>query len=139
MCEGYFRSLCTKAGIAEIVCTSAGVCARSGEPASVHAQTVLRSLNPEAPTHCSQPVSEKLMADADLIVALTSSHRSRLLALFPDAGNKIHLLKDFPEPGASGDVADPFGGNEQTYRECFEEMKPHLEALFNVVKNKITQ
>ena len=45
------------------------------------------------------------------------SHRAAVLAEFPEAAERVELLR--PD---GGDVADPFGGSVEVYRRCAQEI-----------------
>ena len=124
MAEAYFRALTARSGTSGLECGSAGICASQDSPASRNAVAVMKTYGIDLSSHRSRLFSETLAKDADLIVAMTSGHLSSALALFPEISGKIRTL------APSGDIADPFGGDEKVYQACFEEMKGHLENLF---------
>ena len=124
MAEAYFRRLIARSGKSDLECGSAGICASQGSPASRNAVAVMKANGIDLSSHRSRPFSGTIAKDADLIVAMTSGHLSSALALFPEISGKIRTL------APSGDIADPFGGDENVYRACFGEMKEHLENLF---------
>ena len=124
MAEAYFRRLIERSGRKDLECGSAGICASQHSPASRNAVAVMKANGIDLSKHRSRLFTETLAKDADLIVAMTSGHLSSALALFPEISGKIRTL------APSGDIADPFGGDEKVYQTCFEEMKGHLENLF---------
>ena len=124
MAEAYFRRLTERSGQNDLECGSAGICASQGSPASRNAVAVMKANGIDLSSHRSRPFSGTLAEDADLIIAMTSGHLSSALALFPEISGKIRTL------APSGDIADPFGGDEKVYHACFGEMKGHLENLF---------
>jgi protein-tyrosine phosphatase len=71
--------------------------------------------------HASQPVTENLIRQADVIWTMTASHRAALLAQFPEAGGRVALLS--PD---RIDVIDPIGGTLETYRKCAADIRKHL-------------
>ncbi|MFN3191239.1 MAG: Sua5/YciO/YrdC/YwlC family protein [Aureliella sp.] len=103
--------------------SSAGVSAFPGGPASTEAQVVMEKCGLSLRDHQSRTVTEQAVRNADLILAMTSSHRAALLSQFPEAENKVHLLG-----GDGQDVADPFGGTEAIYRECADQIDRFVEA-----------
>ena len=124
MAEAYFRRLIERSGRKDLECGSAGLCASQDSPASRNAVAVMKTYGIDLSSHRSRPFSGTLAKDADLIIVMTSAHLSSALALFPEISGKIKTL------APSGDIADPFGGDEKVYHACFEEMKGHLENLF---------
>jgi len=67
-----------------------------------------------------------LIADADLILAMTAQQVRMLRAAFPEAaGKEVYTLKEFA--GGSGDIEDPVGKGEDVFAACRDEIKTCLE------------
>ena len=97
---------------------SAGVAAADFSPASANAKTVVREdYAASLDRHAAQSVTPSLVRVADLILTMGRSHRAALLAEFPDAAERVELLRS-----DGGDVADPFGGSVEVYRRCAREI-----------------
>ena len=126
MAELYFRELCRRAGRSDLVAGSAGTCAGDGGTLSRGAASVMRALGIDGGRFRSRSFTPTLAEEADLIVAMTASHRADVLALAPEAAGKVRLLLDFD---GGSDVPDPFGGSDAHYRAVFARMKPALENL----------
>jgi ribose 5-phosphate isomerase B len=59
---------------------------------------------------------------------MESYHLQFLIKRFPEAKDKIFLLREFAEAG-EGDIFDPFGGSIEGYETCLQEIKrclPHV-------------
>ncbi len=103
---------------------SAGVYASHGAAASGHAVTAAGERGARLADHASQPVTLDLVATADRVYCLTSSHLEALRsALPPGRAGHIELL----DP-ARRDVADPVGGDLGRYRACADEIESALRA-----------
>lgn len=63
------------------------------------------------------------MRFADLLLTMTRSHREAILAQWPDAVARTHVLGRH-----LGDVADPVGGSVELYRRCAEQIDSFLTA-----------
>ncbi|MBQ7815414.1 MAG: threonylcarbamoyl-AMP synthase [Thermoguttaceae bacterium] len=97
---------------------SAGVAAADFSPASSNARTVVREdFDASLDRHAAQSVSPSLVRVADLILTMGRSHRAALLTQYPEAAERVELLR--PD---GGDVADPFGGSVEVYRRCAREI-----------------
>lgn len=135
MAEGLFRSLLSdrlKCREDELPSRgfqvgSAGVAALPGAPASPNALEVLDQAGIDLTGHASQPVTEQLVAWADLVLTMTARHQSAVVGAFPDSLSKVQLL--CPE----GDVSDPFGGSLRDYQECGEQIRQCLEYWLDQV------
>jgi tRNA threonylcarbamoyl adenosine modification protein (Sua5/YciO/YrdC/YwlC family) len=108
---------------------SAGIYAGAGSPASANAIEAVRELNVDLRGHGSQPLSAELVDAAELIVVMTAEHRFHILQDFPEAGNRVCLLKSFGTSKVSADVADPFGGSLHVYQKIRDEIDRALSDL----------
>lgn len=106
-----------------IVVASAGMAAWGGGPASPHAVAAAAEMGGDLTAHESQPVTEALVGQADVILTMTATHRAGLLAHFPEAGGRVMLLA-----ADRADVIDPIGGDLDTYRACIRQIHGHVVA-----------
>jgi protein-tyrosine phosphatase len=72
--------------------------------------------------HASQPISERLVQQADLILAMTRGHREAIVSQWPWAAPRVRLVCH-----DGSDVADPVGGTLDQYRRCAEQIDQQLE------------
>jgi protein-tyrosine-phosphatase len=129
MAEAIFRRLvaerlgCEPEAIEQhgVVVTSAGLAAWAGGPASAGAVEAAAELGGDLRGHGSQPLTESLVQQADVILTMTGAHRAALLAQFPEAGGRVVMLS--PD---RRDVIDPIGGSLETYRSCARQIQAHL-------------
>ncbi|MFM1904595.1 MAG: hypothetical protein RLZZ440_2495 [Planctomycetota bacterium] len=136
MAEALFRSLAAErlgCGPDEIerhgvVVASAGLAAWAGGPASGQAVETVASLGGDLRGHESQPLTEALVRQADVILTMTASHRAAILAQFPEAGGRVEMLS--PD---RRDVLDPIGGSLETYRNCALQIREHLLARLDTL------
>ena len=106
-----------------VVVTSAGLAAWAGGPASSGALEAVAEMGADLRGHSSQPLTEALVRQADVILTMTASHRAALLGQFPEAGDRVAMLS--PD---RRDVIDPIGGSLETYRSCARQIREHLAA-----------
>lgn len=133
MCEGYLKHLCEKAGMRTIAVASAGLSAGTGgQPASANAVSAVRASGVDLSGHRNRPLTKKMAEQADLILVMTRTHRLLLGSMLPGALEKTHLLLEFAGRN-NADVADPYGGSQETYDACFAEMKQALDPLFQTL------
>ena len=117
---GCDRSELTKRGVRVM---SAGVAASHGSPASPEAVDVLGESGIPLGEHQSQPVSEQLVQHADLVFAMTATHRDAMLRAWPHATDNVHLLRQ-----DHGDICDPIGGPVEVYRRCAQQIRTEIEG-----------
>lgn len=104
------------------VVMSAGIAAMMGSRASHEAVVVMGDKQIDLARHESQPLTDALVRSADLILAMTRSHRHAILAEWPEAASRVKLLCR-----SGGDVADPIGGPPEAYRRCAEQIGAELD------------
>jgi protein-tyrosine-phosphatase len=103
--------------------------ARDGALVSMDARLVLREEGIHLPSDTVSTDLKRnrhLIADADLILAMTAEQVRMLREAFPEAaGKEVYTLKAFA--GADGDIEDPVGGSGDVYAACRDEIKTCLE------------
>lgn len=103
----------------DIKICSAGVGAMPGQPASRETRDILSSKKAPLDAFHSRQVDDSLLADADLIIAMTESHAALVRQFFPDCAESVNVLGDFIDDGefAGLDVPDPIGMGRKAYEE----------------------
>ena len=112
---------------------SAGTSTGFGMPASLFAATALDEERIDLSPHQSRPLTRELVDAASLIVVMTSRHRDFIKATYPDAAEKIFMLKSF-DPIGGGDVDDPIGLTLETYRQIRDEIDRALPGLMSFME-----
>ena len=136
-CRSPLAKVLAEAALAQAVLThwvvdSAGLTAFPGQSASGEALAVARDSGLDLSLHQSKPLSEKLLAEADLVLVMTRNHKQALLSALPHVADKVHTLKDFV--GEDGDVADPFGGGPTQYQQTAQELTRLITRLVEKMK-----
>lgn len=107
---------------------SAGIATRGGKPIAQNAATALHRAGientPANPyeSHLSAPLDPITVLQCDKIIGLTGDHALAVLMAYPEAASKVAV---FPH-----DIADPFGGDEETYAACLWEIEAGLREMF---------
>ena len=115
-----------------VVVASAGISAWGGGKASANAVDAAAELGGDLAGHESQPVTEALVRQADVILTMTAAHRAAILAQFPEAGGRVAMLS--PD---RHDVLDPIGGPLETYRKCAQQIRGHLAARMDTLGSEL--
>jgi tRNA threonylcarbamoyl adenosine modification protein (Sua5/YciO/YrdC/YwlC family) len=100
---------------------SAGVAAMLGGRAAHEAVEVMLKMDLDLSEHETQPLTEPLVRHADLIFAMTRSHREAILAQWPSAAERTFLLS-----ADEADICDPIGGPAERYQRCAAELRAEL-------------
>lgn len=96
MAVALFKRIVEEKGLSEQVeVRSAGVAAEAGAPASRLAHEALREVEIDLSEHRASRINEQLISWADLILTMTRRQRETVIAAFPAAREKVHVLKEY--------------------------------------------
>lgn len=96
ICRSPVAELLLDAALGESVVTfSAGTIARPDLPIAPEMAQLLADDRVQSARFASRRLDEPAIASADLILALTREHRSRVVALVPQALRRTYTLKEF--------------------------------------------
>ena len=121
-------SACPEGQACHIEARSAGLYAVQGAPITPLAAQALEeagvvSVPPhDYRAHRASNITSEAVAWADDIVGLTGAHAMELMLRFPEAASKIRTLPM--------DIADPFGGDMEIYRQCLAQLRYALTLAF---------
>lgn len=101
----------------EVRIESAGIFAEEGMSASENAVKAVAKYGIDLTNHRTQPVTEDLIKQCDIILTMTQAHKQ---VLEPMAQGKVYTLLEYA--GSEGDVQDPYGGDLEEYEECAREI-----------------
>lgn len=125
------RLLARAAGAPPIRVRSGGVgnSARDGMIPSLDTRLILREVGIDLPedaiTSTDLRRHHHLLAEADVILTMTEEQK-RVVAAHPRAaGRPVFTLREFA--GGAGDIDDPFGQPDETYRRARDEIRGCLE------------
>lgn len=127
MAEAIFNSYGPEGWVA----SSAGIYAFEGsEPSKFAIDVMDQDYGIDISEHRSKMITEADVADAELVMCMTSEHRDVLVSLYPKFAGKIFTLKRYNDPKTKNDgIADPYGFSMKIYVECAEEIKAEVEKL----------
>lgn len=110
----------------DVFIESAGIFAGEGDSASDNAIEALKQYSIDLSGHRTQPVTEDLLKQSDLILTMTEGHKK---LIEPLASGKVFTLLEYA--GSDGDISDPFGGDLEEYEETAKEI---YDALVDVAE-----
>ena len=111
---------------------SAGIVAGYGMCASEAGVTVLREEGIDLSPHRSQLLDRQLVDAAAVIVVMTAAHLGQIRMLYPDAMERVFLLRSFGGPSA--DVPDPIGSSVATYQRTMDLIDQAFPELISFLK-----
>lgn len=130
MAEALFKHFAAQ-NSKEITASSGGTAVFGSQGASRNAILALWEMGIDLKSHRSKGVTPQMIDEADLVLTMTSSHKSQLLAIKPDASHKVFTLAEYCSGDGSKDISDPFGGDLHTYVMCRDEIADNLKKLIN--------
>jgi protein-tyrosine phosphatase len=104
-----------------VIVASAGVAAVPGCAASIEAVEILQEQGLDLSKHESQPLTDKLIRHADMILTMTNGHKHAILRRWPEASSRTHTLRM-----DGRDINDPIGGPKELYREAANQVEQAL-------------
>jgi protein-tyrosine-phosphatase len=113
---------------------SAGVAAHTGEVVSDNSVTALKKVGIDISRHHSQGLTQKLLDDALLVLAMTESHRAIIQSRARPAPKHLYLFRELLPPPASKEIIDPFGGPLKLYESCRDEMVEAVPAIIELLR-----
>ncbi len=128
LAEAIVKRMVSDAGRTDIEIASAGIQAWTGSPASDEALLVGLERNLDLSAHRSRPLTTEILAQTDLVLAMSDSHVAHVRRMRPDAN--VHLLTSFASgTGAARAIQDPFGGDLSVYRQTADDLQHELSGL----------
>ena len=124
MAEALMRIAAANAGI-NVTCASAGIMAAPGDPATQAAQQAVRAYNGDLSRHRSRRLSDYLLDEADLVLAMTATQLQQVKLL--GAKDNAHTLMAYAK--LSGDISDPYGGSQATYDDTARQLWQAVERI----------
>jgi protein-tyrosine phosphatase len=104
-----------------VIVMSAGVSASPGGCAAPEAVEVMKQRGLDISRHESQPLSEKVVKQADLLLALTNAHRQAIVRRWPEASSRTAVMRM-----DRGDIEDPIGAPAEVYVQCAGQIEEAL-------------
>jgi glycine hydroxymethyltransferase len=129
MAEGLLRHML--AGRKDVLVQSAGVGAVPGQKPSPEAVQILSREGIDISAYRSRLVTREAIEKASHILAMTEDHLAVLEVLFPEAVDKMFLLREFSD--GRRDVPDPIGGGPEIYLRCRDTLRQALQALLQTL------
>lgn len=128
--------LCRHLSQGKIETASAGIAANPHYPIPTAVSRLLGAEGVKNFRHVPSMLQASHLDNADYVFVMEEAHREEILARFPQARPKIHLLKEFALGNQSKEnkeipfgVPDPIGGSMDVYETCFNEIKKCIKEI----------
>lgn len=133
MAEALLNSLAKKEKL-NIIAESAGICAINGCPANENSMKCLKKNDVDIAMHKSRNITKSMVKKFDLIITMTSQHKTELCKVFWPFSSKIYTLAEYA--GEDNDIEDPYFCGEEAYIKSFATLKKYIEKLLINLKIK---
>ena len=128
MAEVLLRTKLNNVGLTDWTVSSAGTWAEPGHTAAPFSIALMAERGLDIRSHRSQPVTEKLMQQADLVLCMETNHAQTLRREYPAHQHKIYTIRQMVEQ--RGSVSDPYGGPRRQYERMVTEVDELIEQGF---------
>lgn len=130
LAEALARRALEQRGWDHVRVESAGTAAAWDAPASDGSLETAAEIGLDLSGHRSQPLTTKLVEEADIILGMTESHVRTVEVMSDDV--QVSLLSEFINgPEAGEPIADPFGGTPAEYSAARERIGRAVEGLLD--------
>ena len=106
---------------------SRGLSVYAPSPASENARLAMEKMGLSLDGFVSTPLSLEDIEEADAIITMTKAHKEALEDICRRYGKELYTLGELA--GTDEDVTDPFGGSEEHYEACADQLKEYIEKL----------
>lgn len=108
--------------------SSAGTWTAEGHSAAPFSIALMAERGLDIRAHRSQPVTEALLQQADLVLCMETDHVKSLVKAFPAYQQKIYTIRQMVDK--RGSVRDPYGGSRRQYTRMVTELDGLIEQGF---------
>lgn len=123
MAEGLFKKILADKNIKNISCSSAGLFAMTGDEVSRNSVEACERFAVDISAHRARRITSYILDETDKFVCMTNEHAASLSLYVPS--DKIVVL--------GGGVADPYGGDLETYILCANSIRTALNEQFDEI------
>lgn len=128
MAEHLMKNKLEKMDAADLEITSAGIAAHGGFSRIKALAEVLKERDIFYEGNTPRQLERSVIAETDLILAMTEPHQDFIKELFPKFAEKVYLLSDYA-CGEKLDIFDPVGGGPERYRLALEIIEKYVNCI----------
>jgi protein-tyrosine-phosphatase len=97
----------------------------------------LKKVGIDVSHHRSQPLTQKLLDEAFVVLCMTESHRAMIQVQAEPPPKHVFLFREFFPGEGDKEIGDPYGGPLQVYEAVRDEMVECIPALIEHLKTLI--
>lgn len=109
---------------------SRGLMVQPNSKVSTNSVLTMKKHGIDISQHIPTALSSKDMANADIVLTMTSSHSVFTKSIFPEYSHIIFSLSEYLD---IDDISDPYGHDLNVYASCAEEIQKAINKLFKKI------
>lgn len=134
MAHGYMQKRLKDVGLEnDYIIESAGTNAYTGDRATDFAISAMEKYDTDITRHRATHIEESDVSEADLILCMTYSHKTRVLNRYPKLNGKVFTLKEYVGEKEYIDIDDPWGFSKDVYTSCAKEIVEYVDKLLEKI------
>lgn len=115
---------------------SAGVSAMDGESASINSVEALKLINLELQDHRSRRLTQSMINEAFMILAMTSVHIETIRSHFHNLPKHLYLFGSFLVLRKNRDITDPYSMDLSNYIACRDTISETIPSIVQFIKQQ---
>ena len=128
MAQAIFDTLAEDKGL-PFRAESAGTAALEGSPIVPNAMAALEEMGIYHGFHSARRVSEEMVGEAEVVLAMTPQHAATLRGLGSNPAGGIHVLPEYAMGVRGEGIPDPYGLTMAAYRSTLRQIYEHIERV----------
>lgn len=118
----------------EYLISSCGTNANQGEKATYNAVKAMESYGVDLTKHRATPIESSNIENYDLVFALTESHKTIILKIYPSLKDKVFTLKEYIDnKQIYKNIDDPWGLDITVYNATAKDIVENVDKLIEII------
>ena len=135
MAEALLKEKLARKGIADVNVSSCGLEAQPWSTAEPRLRLVIGSAYKSLRGFRSRPISEEIVRDADLVLAMEAPHVREILSRFPETRGKVATLTAYV--GEEGDIIDFIDSQHGSFLEWLKDCYSVVDRCLDRIAEKV--
>ncbi len=111
---------------------SSGIYAENGDTATYNAIQAMNKYGIDLKAHRAINISDSNIEEMDLILCMTTSHKTNIIKIYPKLKDRIYTLKEYIKC-KDIDINDPWGYSSATYEKVAQELEEYINKLIDII------
>jgi len=137
MAEALLREKLARRGIGGVNVSSCGLEAEPGRSAEPTLKQVIGAAYQRLNGFRTRPISDEIVGDADLVLAMEERQVREIVSRFPDARGKVATVASYA--GGDDDITDFIDGYQGSFLQWLESCYSRLDASLDRIVKKLSE